>query len=28
LILPPWLETQREQIEAMLPSLEMPSARA
>lgn len=28
LILPPWLETQREEIEATLPSLEMPARRA
>jgi glyoxalase family protein len=28
LILPPWLEPQREQIAAALPSLEMPGARA
>jgi glyoxalase family protein len=28
LILPPWLETQREEIEAALPSLEMPAKRA
>jgi glyoxalase family protein len=28
LILPPWLEPQREQIEAALPVLEMPGARA
>ena len=28
LILPPWLETQREQIETMLPSLAMPGARS
>jgi glyoxalase family protein len=27
LILPPWLETQREQIETILPSLEMPGER-
>jgi glyoxalase family protein len=28
LILPPWLETQREEIEAALPALEMPANRA
>lgn len=28
LILPPWLETQRQQIEAALPTLEMPGSRA
>jgi glyoxalase family protein len=28
LILPPWLETQRQQIESALPSLEMPGKRA